>query len=316
MKRGRDIRRDGRHYAGAGTSYFQEHRGIAHLPFRRRTLVCTVLTTLLLVGALLLGERYVAAFWGHVLAVIHQAVELQGSVVMSRHTFGGYALFIPYLEVPAGSVSWQVLAISLGACIAVGALSFAVNRERVALRYLLRLVAIVHLTSVFFFWLVPERFPYTLADYMRGMMTASICVIVIVPVVLAFTLYLLDLSWPRKWLATIMIVAYIAVLAPLKYGLQAALLHEGSLLFLPLLYLLAGIPLDVFVFIAMYAWAMSWSRQNREDGMRPLDPPILVRVGSGLGPARTASVRKDRGAIPRRGYRVREYIAPGFRQTV
>ncbi len=303
-----NIQRDGRTYTGAGTSYFQEHRGIACLQFRRSTLLYAILTSVLLVAALLVGERYIASAWGHVLAVIHQTLGLPGVVVMSRHTFGGYALFIPYLELTAGAVTQQALTISLAACILVGTVSFVVNRERVALRYLLRLTAIVHLASVIFFFLTPERFPYTVADYMRGMMIASLCVIVIVPVVLGFTLYLLDLSWLKKWTATLMIVGYIAVLAPLKYGLQAALLHEGSLVFLPILYLLAGIPLDVFVFIAMYAWAMSWSSRSAADGMRPLEDRAYTMSHSRRGLVKSAFVRTDREAVPRRGYKVREFV--------
>jgi hypothetical protein len=40
--------------------------------------------------------------------------------------------------------------------------------------------------------------------------------------------------------------------------LHAYIIHEWTLLFLPLMYLLFGTLLDVLMFVSMYAFGMSW----------------------------------------------------------
>jgi hypothetical protein len=53
-------------------------------------------------------------------------------------------------------------------------------------------------------------------------------------------------------------VGHIAVLIPLQVMVHAFLIHHLSLLVMPALFLLWGILPLLFVFVALYGWAMSW----------------------------------------------------------
>ena len=44
---------------------------------------------------------------------------------------------------------------------------------------------------------------------------------------------------------------------PLQILLQAAVLHT-SILFMPVLYIVFGLPVDVLIILAFYSWGMSW----------------------------------------------------------
>jgi hypothetical protein len=80
----------------------------------------------------------------------------------------------------------------------------------------------------------------------------------VVPLVFGLTFYVIDVSWSRKVGLTVLVMAHLAVLVPLQYALQAALIVHGSLIVLPLLFILFGLLPEIMVLIAWYGWGMSW----------------------------------------------------------
>jgi hypothetical protein len=83
-----------------------------------------------------------------------------------------------------------------------------------------------------------------------------------IPLLLGFTFYLFDFSWLKKLGLTALALLHLSLFVPLQYLLQAYLLNQFSLLFLPLFALVGGLPLDVMIVVAFYSWGMSWQERG------------------------------------------------------
>lgn len=58
-------------------------------------------------------------------------------------------------------------------------------------------------------------------------------------------------------------VAHLTVFVPFQVLLQALVL-EKSILYMPVLYIIFAVPVDILIIIAFYSWGMTWSfRQGR-----------------------------------------------------
>jgi hypothetical protein len=54
-------------------------------------------------------------------------------------------------------------------------------------------------------------------------------------------------------------MAHLSLFLPLQILLQAIVLQK-SVLFMPMLYIVFGLPLDIFMILAFYSWGMNWTR--------------------------------------------------------
>jgi hypothetical protein len=52
-------------------------------------------------------------------------------------------------------------------------------------------------------------------------------------------------------------MSYLSLLLPVQVLLQAMVL-EKSVLFMPILYIVFGLPVDILIILAFYSWGMSW----------------------------------------------------------
>jgi hypothetical protein len=115
-----------------------------------------------------------------------------------------------------------------------------------------------------FFYSWPEAFPYDGPGYVHSMLLASLALMTILPVMLALIYYVFDFSILRKAWLTLLVLAHLALFCPLQYLAHAVVLHHGSRLTMPLLFLALGLPLDVMILVAFYGWGMSWKSRIRE----------------------------------------------------
>jgi hypothetical protein len=91
------------------------------------------------------------------------------------------------------------------------------------------------------------------------------CILIgLVPVLYAFTFYLLNFSLAQKLFLTVATMIHLVLLVPQQYMLQVYLLH-GSVLFMPVLYFVFGPFLDILAFIGFYSWGMSWKASDPLD---------------------------------------------------
>ncbi len=281
-------------YANAAPTFLHRHRAMARLPHGRTSLLKAAALAFAMTGGWLYGAApWVAVFWARVFAFWRDALGLPARVVLTRyHGAFDLTLAIPHLELSAGEPALTLRLLTAAVAGALLVVSFALPPRFTPAAYYLRALIFIQGTALTYFFLFPGAFPYTLGGYLKSMTATSFFVLSLVPLVLGLTHYLLDFSLPRKIALTFLIMGHLTIFIPLKYTLQAALLHYGSMLFMPVLYLIFGLLLDVLVFIALYGWGMSRRARRPHAGTTPgaaaHDVHALYDVPARPSPARRA----------------------------
>jgi hypothetical protein len=164
---------------------------------------------------------------------------------------------IPYLRMepvpPSAEVWWLTLAVTL----ALFAATFFLPSRLIPIIYLLRGIMLVPATALLFFALLPARFPHTPDSYMQGLVTAGIALVSIVPLLFGLTYYIFDFGLLKKAFLTAITMVHLALFLPLQVLLQALFLQK-TVLFMPLLYIIFGMPVNILIIIAFYSWGMTW----------------------------------------------------------
>ena len=252
-------------YRGYKGGFISRHRALLVSPLDRRkigTAVLLLVSSLVLWYALLDG---VASFWSVVLDFWGSVLAIGGVAGAVHYDLAGVIHFsIPNFQVPSALPTpflwWVGIALVLGLLIA----SLLVPDRYLPIAYFLRIVAFFQGCAQVFFAFWPEAFPYSASGYVHTVLIASLALISLVPIVLAFTYYILDFGVVRDAALTAVVMGHLTVMVPLQYVAHAWVLHHLSLLFLPLLFFVVGLPLSVLVFIAFYGWGVSWSNRLRE----------------------------------------------------
>jgi hypothetical protein len=189
-----------------------------------------------------------------------QTLELVGGV---RFTLPVVATFTP---LPDTRVLWIA---GIG-CTVVLLLSFLLPERFTPLRYFLRLLVLVQTSAVLFFGFAPDPFPYRLEDHVFILLTAGLVVMGLVPLLLGLTLHVFDLALWRKLVLTVLILGHLALFIPLNALVHVWLILQGTAVLMPVLFLVFGLLLDVFVFVTFYGWALSWRGSEGRDAPPPV----------------------------------------------
>lgn len=215
--------------------------------------------------AVVAALNLLAEFWARSFELLATPLGMPGGIgVQSTSILGLHVIQTPYflLEAAPPSVS-QLRGIGIAAGV-VFLVTFALPHRFVPLRYFVRFLLLLLGISAGYFALAPAgAFPYTLPSYTAGLLSMGQVVLVLLPLILAVTFYLFDISWPRKILLTLLLLGHVAVMIPLQALVHAWLIARGSLVYLPPLFLVFGILLHVMVFVAFYGWGMSWPAPRR-----------------------------------------------------
>lgn len=125
------------------------------------------------------------------------------------------------------------------------------------LRTTLRALCLIHLSACLFFIWRPASFPYSISKHLQALMDMGYGFMWVIPPLLALGWGLLKMPLYQKLLAPCLVMAYFALMLPHKLILQAWLLEHLSILFMPVLFLCFGSLLDLWIFVALYAWLAS-----------------------------------------------------------
>ena len=253
-------------YSGFRGGFISRHRALLFSPLDASKVFQAVALTVVGVGlwTALLGP--VSRFWSIVMMVSSGILGLVGAET-GQETYtlaGGLSFDVPALYVPVGLPERWTWQLGVAFCAAALAVSLVLPRRSLPLAYLLRILVLIQLIAQAFFAWAPNSFPYTASGYIHTMLMASLFLIGLVPVVLGLTYYLFDFSLRQKLALTCMVMGHLTVLVPLQYVVHAFVLYHLSLLFLPILFFAAALPLNVLVFIAFYGWAFSWYNPVRD----------------------------------------------------
>ena len=206
---------------------------------------------------------HVASLWAGMLSFWLDRIWPGTAVsVINRTVAGHWQIPVPYFKVEAGPVDgWTWFAIALGSVV-LFALSYKIPTDtHLPYIYLLRAFALIQWSALAYVKLAQRSLPQDATEYCTSMLLFGMIFTGLIPAILGFTFYIVDVSIWKKIALTVITVAHLTLFIPLQYLAHACILRV-SLLFLPILYFALGPLIEVILFIAFYSWGMSWSSQH------------------------------------------------------
>lgn len=235
------------------------HRALAHFRLGPMNLAAAISLFVFfsLVWVFLLPG--LCGFWGRILATGIRLLPLRAELALSHHPVTRSIRFdIPYLRMEPVLPTPQIWWMSGVATLLLFAATFFLSKKWIPLIYLARGVLLVQVSALLYFALLPARFPHNPDSYIAGLINSGTALISTVPLLFGLVYYIFDFGLLRKALLTCITMAYLALFLPFQILLQALVLQK-TVLFMPLLYIVFGMPLDVLLIIAFYSWGMTWS---------------------------------------------------------
>jgi cellulose synthase/poly-beta-1,6-N-acetylglucosamine synthase-like glycosyltransferase len=268
-------------YRSAAGGHIAEHRAFSTLPLAWTDVLAAAALAVCLTALWLGSANAVCSLWAHLLGFWQHALALPARVTLKPYHLGyGLCWSIPYLPLTAAAPDRATWAGSAAATLLLFGGSFFLPRQALPFIYLLRFLSGLQATSLFYFAVAPAAFPHALPDYMADMLAASLALLSTVPALLGFTFYIFPFGLLKKLGLTAMILAHLTLVAPLQYLVQAYCLYRCSLLYMPLFYMVLGLPLDVMMIIAFYGWGMSWEEvRGQRSGVRGQGPGDRGQAG-------------------------------------
>ena len=238
----------------------QQHRALRRLDFEPASWLQPLMIAPLFGFLVALLANPITQAWGAILGFWCTALALPAEIVTETRSLLGLTSY-QLIELKLSDAlpefgTWRGTLIAFSV-IAIAAYVFA--RKHLAFVYIVFLHYLLILIGLGYFAFFPSvDFPHDITTHTRSGLEMSLMLILLVPWMLAPSLYVFDLPVLRKLAGTVMIIAGVALFAPLQYMLHAVIMHSGSLMFLPLLYVLYGLLINVLIFVSLYAWALSW----------------------------------------------------------
>ena len=260
-------------FRGVRGGLIQKHRSMITSVHQPRRFFFASLTAAVLLVLWALSLDWIAVFWASVMDFWQARIGIEGQVSIIHYQLGDMVRFsMPYLYfhsgIPTNDLWW---AGTIATAILVLA-SMLLPRRLLPVSFTLRIVSFFQGCAQLFFVLWPYEFPYRASGYIHGTMIACLMLISLVPVLLGFTYFLFDFKLYRKLGLALLTMLHLVVMIPLQYVLHAYLLAHFSLLFLPLLFFVFGLPLNTLIVIAFYSWGFSWKDDLREEDPLPSKP--------------------------------------------
>ena len=233
------------------------HRAITPLTVTPYLLAQATLLPVLLCALLYWGRPQLFDFWRGCILFWSGHLDMNFGLSPLLNDTGQFALMLSGREQDAPMPGPVTMVITLVVGLAVFALSFGMKHARLPLKFPLRIISVVQLIAVLYFWLHPAEFPYSIARHSEDLLTIGYALMLATPVMLAIGYYILNQSLPAKLFHTSLILLFMAVMVPHQVLVQAFIMQHLSMLFMPVLYICFGAVFDALVFVALYSWAVS-----------------------------------------------------------
>jgi hypothetical protein len=256
---------DLRHRGHKG-GYILNHRALLTSRWGGDKLLVAAGMSIVLFLGYLFAMKWVSLLWAEMLSFWSEVLGMQSYVTMVHYRFGDvFSFSTPYLHFRSPVPDYVDLLVGAVITFIIFVATFFLPKRHLPLIYFLRVVVFFHACAQLFFTFVPLSFPYGAAGYVHGLLIAGLALIAVVPVVLAFTYYIFDFTFVKKLGLTLIIMAHFIIMIPLQFAAHAFVLYHTSLLMLPLLFFIFGLPLNVMIFIAFYSWGASWKNKLYEE---------------------------------------------------
>jgi len=242
------------------------HRALTRLILEPASLITATLLVLLFSFTWVISLPWLCRLWRYVLDNGIKMLALHAELGLAEHQITPYIRFvIPFPKMEGISPdAWMWWSTSAVVCL-LYASSYLLPKKLTPVTYFLRAVLFVQATAQLYFLLVPARFPHTPDSYMEGLVSYRIALISAVPVLFGLSYYIFKFGLIKKIALTTLTMSYLALFLPVQILLQAMVL-EKSVLFMPILYIVFGLPVDILIIVAFYSWGMSWPSEQPVNG--------------------------------------------------
>jgi len=235
------------------------HRALAHFRLGTTNLVTACCLFVFFSFAWLALLPQVCRLWTRIFTLGIRSLPLRAELGLAEHHWTPFLSFdIPYLRMEPVLPSTQVWWLSCAVTSLIFVATYFISKRLIPVIYLLRAVLLVQVIALLYFAFIPARFPHTPDSYLAGFVTSGIGLISLVPLLFGLTYYIFDFGLLRKALLTSITMAHLALFLPFQVLLQALVLQK-TVLFMPVLYIIFGMPVDVMLVIGFYSWGMAWS---------------------------------------------------------
>lgn len=238
------------------------HRAITPLRVTPYLLAQALVLPLILCALLFWGKPFLLDFWRDCIVFWSEGLGLPFVRASALNEAGQYASRLSSGGVNSPMPSGLTLGITALVTLAGVALSLTMKGATLPLKYPLRIVCVVQLVAVAYFWWSPASFPYSVARHSEELMIIGYVVMLATPVMLAVGYYILNQNLIIKLFHTALILGFFAILVPHQVLAQAFIMQHLSVLFMPVLYLCFGAVFDALVFVALYSWVASTAPAN------------------------------------------------------
>jgi len=233
------------------------HRALGHFRLGPINLLVACALFVSFSAVWLLALPYVCGFWRLLFAAGLHYLPLDARLQTINAHVGSIKLAIPSLGMTPLLPGFETWLVNCLATAGLFAATFLLPKHLVPIIYLSRAFLLIHSSACVYFAIWPSQFPHTPDSYIQGLMLFSIAIVSVVPFLFALTYYIFDFGIGRKAFLTLLTMAYLALFVPFQVLFQAIFLQK-TVLFMPLMYLIFGMPADVMIIVAFYSWGMTW----------------------------------------------------------
>jgi hypothetical protein len=242
--------------------HVRPHRAITPLKVTPYLLAQALLLPLVICTLLVLGKPMLLDLWRNCILFWSSGLGLPFSRGLQLNDSGQLTTILSTGMSSTPMPSMVTLWVTGGITLAGLALSLTMKGATLPLKYPLRIICVVQLITVLYFWWIPGNFPYSLARHSEELMTIGYVIMVSTPVMLAVGYYILNQSLWVKLFHTALILLFFTIMIPHQVLAQVFIMQHMSVLFMPVLYLCFGAVFDALVFVALYSWAASNAPAN------------------------------------------------------
>ena len=239
------------------------HRALTHFRLGPMNLLASISLCLVFSTVWVILLPSLCSFWRDFLNLSLRLLPLHGTLELAEHRFGSYRLEIPYLRIYSMLPSLGTWSLTCLITLLLFAATMVLPKKLTPVVYLTRGILLVQASALLYFALWPMSFPHAPDSYMEALITSGIGLISVVPLLFGLTYYIFDFGLWKKALITGLTMAHLTLFLPFQVVLQALLLQK-TILFMPVLYIIFGMPVDVLLIIALYSWGMTWSFREQK----------------------------------------------------
>ncbi len=207
--------------------------------------------------AIIVCLNHIMQVWGFIIKYGLSKLAETGAVIYIQYSIFHVDFFIPSLVLSAAPPNEEVWWYTTFLTIGLFLLSFLIKNSFTPFKYYLRSSLIIVWCTQIYFYLQPTSFPYDIAIYTKSGFLQILALLLATPWIYCLTYYVYGYRFISKMALTALVLNYLIILAPFQYLLNAILIHQFSLILMPVLFFFAGLLINILSIVAFYAYGIS-----------------------------------------------------------